>query len=200
MKMIKIPGRNFYMSETEVTRGQFERFINATGYETTAEKEGTSFVHDGDNWGEKSGVNWRHNVGGNGNQPSSHPVIHVSWHDAVAYCKFEGVRLPTESEWEYAAKGGQNHEYSGSNNIGSVAWYDGNSGNKTHPVKGKQPNAYGLYDMSGNVWEWTATADGSHRVLRGGSWVLNAQSCRVAARGNNTPGSRNSNNGFRVAF
>jgi hypothetical protein len=179
MKLIKIPGRDFYMGETEVTRGQFEAFVNATNYQ---------------------GVSWRDNVHGSGSQPSNHPVIHVSWHDAVAYCKWAGVRLPTEEEWEYAAKGGQNFDYAGSDNINDVAWYRKNSGNTTHSVKGKKPNGYGLYDMSGNVWEWTSTAKGSYRVLRGGGWNNFSWHCQVADRYRYPPAYRHNYNGFRVCL
>jgi hypothetical protein len=172
MRLIKIPGRNYYMGETEVTHGQFEAFINATGYQTTAEKEGSSWVYTGSKFEERNGVTWRNNVSGSGSQPSSHPVIHVSWHDAVAYCNWAGVRLPTSDEWQYAAKGGENHEYAGSNNINEVAWYKENSGNKTHAVKGKKANGYGLYDMSGNVSEWLNTIGGDDNYMEylGGDW------------------------------
>ena len=131
----------------------------------------------------------------------------------------KNFRLPTEAEWEYAARGGQKsrgYKYAGSNALSDVAWYTDNSGSKTHPVKQKQANELGLYDMSGNVWEWcqdwsgsyssnaqtnpTGPSSGSDRVIRGGSWNGSASYCRVADRYSNSPGNRNGNLGFRVVL
>ena len=127
----------------------------------------------------------------------------------------DGYRLPTEAEWEYIAReeGTSTTTYSGSDTVDDVAWYSSNSSSKTHEVKGKQANGYGLYDMSGNVWEWgydwydeilsSSTADtgassGSDRVLRGGSWLHNDNYCRVSYRGSRNPIDRNFACGFRV--
>jgi formylglycine-generating enzyme required for sulfatase activity len=130
-------------------------------------------------------------------------VINVNVSDAVAYCQWVSketgttVRLPEENEWEYAARGGKKskrYEYSGSNTVGDVAWYGDNSGRKTHEVATKRPNELGLYDMSGNVWEWC----GTHGVLRGGSWGDDALLCRVSGRGGSNPDYRSLNYGFRL--
>lgn len=145
------------------------------------------------------------------------PVENVSWNDTQEFLEKASkkygkrYRLPTEEEWEYAARGGnrsKNYTYSGSNNLGSVAWYSSNSGSKTHPVGTKSPNELGIYDMSGNVWEWCADKYGpypncsgsssNYRVLRGGSWYGSPVACRTANRDGGLPALRTSSLGFRL--
>ena len=155
----------------------------------------------------------------------SRPVEEVSWDDCQIFIsKLNSLtgkryRLPTEAEWEYAARGGnrsRGYKYSGSDNLGSVTWYTDNSGSTTHPVGQKSPNELGLYDMSGNVWEWcydwygsyssgsqtnpTGSSSGSNRVYRGGGWFDNARFCRVSYRYSFTPSLRSSHLGLRLAL
>ena len=188
---------------------------------------------------------WRNVMGNNPShfKGDDHPVERVSWHDAVEYVNRKslldglapaydvngknvewnrgtnGYRLPTEAEWEYAARGGHgspgDYAYSGSDDAGEVAWHAKNSDGSTHPARGKKPNALGLYDMSGNVWEWcwdwysdrypsAAQADpagaplGSRRVLRGGGWYFLAASARCSYRHRYEPPVRDYVNGFRL--
>lgn len=153
------------------------------------------------------------------------PVENVSWNDCQTFitklntATGKRFRLPTEAEWEYAARGGNNskgYKYSGSNDVGSVAWYDGNSGDKTHPIATKSPNELGIYDMSGNVWEWcqdwyesycssaqtnpTGPSSGSNRVRRGGSWCCNARNCRSSNRYHYTPSCSRNILGLRLVL
>lgn len=194
---------SFYIGECEVTQAQWARVM------------GTSIQQQRD----KANSSWSlYGVG------PDYPMYYVSWEEAMAFCqelsRMTGRTycLPTEAQWEYAARGGKKADgckYSGSWSIDAVAWYNGNSGSNTHPVKNKRANGLGLYDMSGNVWEWcsdwysssynvndtnnpTGPSSGSIRVLRGGGWFNNARACRVSYRNYYSPGYRSGNFGFRV--
>jgi formylglycine-generating enzyme required for sulfatase activity len=155
------------------------------------------------------------------------PVENVSWDDAMAYCRKLTEReraagrlaagyaytLPTEAQWEYAYRAGTTGAYAG--DLGSMAWYGENSGNKTHAVATKRANAWGLYDMHGNVWEWcsdwygsyasgrvvdpTGARSGTGRIARGGSWFNDASYCRSALRSRDSPDYRINGLGFRLA-
>jgi len=211
--------RSFAMSRTEVTVAQFKKFIDATGYKTDVEKKGYGYI-----WTTKSkklsGANWKSDTKGN-SRPSDeydHPVIFVSWNDAVAFCKWAGGRLPTEAEWEYAAKSNSSNKYAGSNTIDNVAWYVDNARNTTHPVGEKQPNAFGLYDITGNVNEWCSDwygkdyynsspqnnpqgrSSGVHRVNRGGGWDSKAEYSTLTYRGHDDHDLGFYNTSFRLVF
>jgi len=138
------------------------------------------------------------------------PIIGISWHDAKAYCKWlseksgKAYRLPTEAEWEYAARAGTTTQWSFGDDekeLDKYAWYSKNSESKTHPVGGKLPNPWGLYDMQGNVWEWCEDwydKDKDTKVLRGGSWLDDVYDSRCAFRYGYDPASRSSRVGFRL--
>ena len=153
------------------------------------------------------------------------PVELVSWNDCQTFISKlnaltgKNFRLPTEAEWEFAARGGnqsRHTQYSGSSRIDDVAWYIGNSGSKTHPVKTKQPNELGIYDMSGNVYEWcqdwfgdyssyaqtnpTGASSGSNRVYRGGSWIFSPWRCRSSSRDYCAPESSCGDLGLRLVL
>ena len=192
----------FYLGVYEVTVAQYAQFVKDTGQK----HEEPDFK-----------------------QPGDYPVVNVSWDNAQAFCAWlskktgKTVTLPTEAQWEYACRAGSKTRFGFGDKeeeLGDYAWYDGNSMDKdkgakmTHPVGQKKPNAWGLYDMHGNVWEWcadyygeytgagadpTGPKDGGLRVLRGGSWNFNPRICRSADRDGSNPDYRNVDGGFRVA-
>lgn len=237
---------SFLLSKTETTVEAFSKFIRETGYKTDAEKRGSSNVLGVDGNIDKRGVNWKYDARGmlRSEYDKQHPVIHVSWNDAVAYCnwlsekdglqkayiingnnikcdfKANGYRLPTEAEWEFASQGGnqsQDFKFSGSNNLKEVAWskYDKDVGLTTMEVGIKLPNELGLYDMSGNVYEWCwdwygcylpskqidpqGPEEGKFRILKGGSWGNEEKESMLFRRGGREPNQSTGFNGFRVA-
>ncbi|MFZ1790660.1 MAG: SUMF1/EgtB/PvdO family nonheme iron enzyme [Saprospiraceae bacterium] len=193
IKMITIPGRDFKLSETEVTIGQYLAFCKATN----------------SHWPEWLEMGSIHNIytgrydfyknQGMSESNTNHAITGVSDLDADAFCRWMGGRLPTESEWEYAARGGESYEYAGSNNLDEVGWYNDNSGRKVKRVKQLKANGYGLYDMSGNVWEWTSSKKGALRVSRGGNSGSDAEACLVSSWHGASSGTRGSIVGFRLA-
>lgn len=243
---------SFNMMQTTVTNALFEAFVEDMDYITDAERYGWSFVFDADFsmsdnrqmfvegspwWRRTKGANWRQ-INGPGTDDlckAEHPVVHVSWHDANAFAKWIGGRLPSESEWEHAARGG----------LGDVPFpwgtrepddtvfqpcniWQGEFPKQntcadgfmtTAPAKSFSPNGYGLYNMCGNVWEWTsgrfkiesrskeARKHAKHmrgtKVLKGGSFLCHRSYCfryRIAARTGTTPDSTTAHQGFRLVF
>jgi len=175
----------FWMDATPVTNAAYRGCVSAGACKAPDER-GCWFCNEPD---------WEQGVGlSPAFKGDSQPVVCVDWGDADAYCRWSGKRLPTEAEWEFAARGGTTAARYG--DLDAVAWWKGNAGGRTHPVGQKRPNAYGLYDMLGNVCEWTAdigtVTDGTnrgsvYRVLRGGSWLSYAWSVRASSRDGDGP-------------
>ncbi|MCI7407838.1 MAG: SUMF1/EgtB/PvdO family nonheme iron enzyme [Bacteroidales bacterium] len=219
-KMIKVEGGTFSMGATS------EQEYDALSCEKPVHSVTLSDYYIGET--EVTQELWEAVMGSNPSYfegDNQRPVENVSWNDCQKFIKKlnrltgKEFRLPTEAEWEYAARGGKysrGYKYSGSNNADEVAWYDSNSGSKTHPVKTKKDNELGLYDMSGNVWEWcndwyggyqsysqtnpTGPSEGESRVLRGGGWCYFDMGVRVSRRDYLTPGYRHIIIGLRLAL
>jgi formylglycine-generating enzyme len=250
----KVSLRPFWMDATTVSNAEFEKFVEATKHVTEAERFGWSFVFAGflpDDfpptqsvvqtpwWRKVVGADWRHPEGPHStiDERVNHPALHISWNDANAYAHWTGKRLPSEAEWEYAARGGleqQRYPWGDQLTPGGKhrmnVWQgkfpsdntveDGFRG--TAPVDAFEPNAYGLYNTTGNVWEWcsdwfsatypvearaqrksdnpSGPPSGERRVMRGGSYLCHRSYCfryRVAARSSNTPDSSTGNLGLR---
>ena len=237
----------FYIDKYEVTNRQFKEFADATGYVTESERDGGSevlvpvsaaqtIIQGTDiGWKGVEGANWRQPEGpGSGiENRMDHPVVHVSWNDANDYAKWAGKRLPTEAEWEKAAKGGTNTNWFWGDDLDGSGKYANIYGehrfdykypaevldgyDETAPVGSFLPNAYGLYDTAGNVFEWTSDwyqydyfshspasnpkgpDSGEGKVIKGGSWNFCECYIRPANRQPQDTHDRNSTLGFRLA-
>lgn len=201
----------FFISRYEVTVGQFRAFVDATGFQTEAEIEGWAWVPDSTGFIQIEGMSW---LNPGFDQTDDHPVVCISWTDATAFSAWIGGRLPTEAEWEYAARAGTPASYLP--NPAKFAWFSRDADNHPHPVGTKNPNMWGLYDMQGNVWELTqdwydesyyrtgqeldpkGSDTGSLRVSRGGSWKDSY--IRTTTRNAISTGYRSNNIGFRVVL
>ncbi|MCP4695851.1 MAG: SUMF1/EgtB/PvdO family nonheme iron enzyme [Gammaproteobacteria bacterium] len=207
----------FEIGKYPVTVREFRGFIEESGYRTEAETGHGAWTAEG----KKKDANWRTPYL---EQDESHPVVCISWNDARAYCEWlqkrtgEDYRLPTEAEWEYACRAGSETAYFFGDDkklLGDYAWHWENSEGKTHPVREKKPNAWGLHDVYGNVLEWVhdwygpspkeaqtnpkGPETGSYQVRRGGAWSYAAVRCRSAYRSRDDPGARGRYLGFRLA-
>ena len=184
LEMVDIPGKDYMMGKYEVTQAQWEAVM-------------------GENPSRFKG--------------ESNPVENVSWDECQAFLKKLNAipavkksglvfRLPTEEEWEYSCRAGAEGDYCKladgteitEESLGQVAWFADNADKKTHPIGEKTPNAWGLYDIHGNVWEWTSTADDEFRVNRGGGWVTSARRCTSSFQDEIWPSVRDSRLGFRL--
>src|SRR3990170_6736051 len=222
---------DFYIGKYEVTIAEFEKFVNETGYVSDAEKRGGCFGKVGYKWRKRRDFNWSKV---DFPQTDRHPTVCISYNDTKEFIKWLNeklvvseanpsgkYRLPTEAEWEYTARsGGKAEKWAGTNNeseLSDYGWYNKNSKGKTHPAGNKKSNGLGLYDMTGNVWEWVqdwydenyynsspknnpqGPTSGSYHIHRGGSWYFSSHHARITSRHPYTPDYRCYSLGFRFA-
>jgi eukaryotic-like serine/threonine-protein kinase len=210
----------FWIDRTEVTVAMFGQFAAATGHQTIAEGRNGGFLWNGHGWDLVAGLSWRHPLHPDQAAADDHPATHISWLDAAAFCEWAGERLPTEAEWEKAARGPDRATYPWGNadpteTLANYAKLVGDTSPVGHYQDGASP--YGALDMAGNAFEWVADwygkdyysispknnppgpSSGTYRVLRGGSWELPASNLTTFTREVGAPDASNSNVGFRCA-
>jgi sulfatase modifying factor 1 len=222
-EMITVDGGTFMMGDTEMEGNEYERpahLVTLSTFkiaktETTVAQWKKFCIETGRTMPKTQNLGWIDN----------HPIVNISWYDAVAYCDWlsekmdANYRLPTEAEWEYAARGGKyskGTKYSGGRSMEMVGWFEVNSDRQTQPVATKKPNELGLYDMSGNVWEWCkdlygpyenvaqknpkGANTGNHRPIRGGGYLFSSRSCHVWSRIGFLPEKLDHGLGFRIVL
>ena len=210
----KVTIDDYSISRYEITNEQYCVFLNKEDISSDGRDGRTALIHIGNSHCQ---IKYTDGEFVPKDGKAKHPVVEVTWNGAQAFCEWTDGRLPTEAEWEYAARGGHKSRktiYSGSNKVDSVAWYVQNSRDHAHPVGSKKPNELGLYDMSGNVWEWCydwyddytsehqTNPEGPKRgnsvAIRGGSWLYYGSFCRVSNRGSSAPSYAFNHYGFRM--
>ena len=219
--------KSYYINKYEITNAQYIKFLNSINCDEHGWSEDSIFgkvmyinIPDSD-----CPIGYEDGkfvfLGSYSSPLENCPAIEVTWYGANAYCKWKGGRLPTEAEWEYAARGGVNNDsfrYSGGEDINDFAQYKGNNNRHTQVVGSKKPNSLGIYDMSGNVWEWCSDIysnsyyqkyegdnpqgppEGDSRVARGGGWAYDSKFCTVSVRNAAYPQSSDHNIGFRMVL
>jgi formylglycine-generating enzyme len=207
----------FWIDRAPVTNAEFARFVQASGYQTTAERAGAGCANTGAGWEDVPGADWRHPAGPGTEVPGKddHPVVQVTWEDAAAYARWAGKRLPTGQEWEKAARGTDGREYPWGDRepAPDLCNFNRHEG-RTTPVGKYSPRGdspYGCADMAGNVWEWTADMGDPieypgdpagllpARLLCGGGWSHPGEYVRIVLRSPHHPAERYDTDGFRCA-
>ncbi len=203
-KMVEIPEKNYLIDATEITVKQFDECVKARKCQTK-NFESINLSH---RWYKYCNY---------GTKNINRPMNCINWYGADEYCKWAGKRLPTDDEWSFAAKGGKEYKFSGSDNPDDVAWYFKNGGdkelitewsldamktnnNRTHVVAAKKPNDFGIYDMSGNVWEWSSNwvdDKKDRKAAWGGGFYFPADVVKISSRGGDNPTFSNAVFGFR---
>ncbi len=221
----KVSVSSFKINKYEITVREFKEFVDRIGYKTSAQESGYSLKIDYGAIRKIERATWKKDAEGENKQEGNHPVTHISWDDAQAFCdwlsEFTGnkYRLPTEAEWEFASRGGNEgngHPFAGGTDLDELSWYNANSDHSTNPVGLKQANELGLFDMSGNLMEFCSDffdkeyyedsnkdnpkgpSSGINRSIRGGCFNFTEELCRIETRIGLEPNQAANFLGFRV--